>query len=107
MGGPHELAGAAGPATRPENGPGTTALLLGALAVPLAFVPVLYVVGAVPCAVVAVLRSRRARALVAEGRATNAASARWGLWLAALALVIAGLNLAVAVYLAVQVAGSS
>lgn len=93
------------PEARPENGAGTAALVLGIVSVPLALVPVLYLVGAVPCGVLAITRSRRARQLAAEGRATNAGSARWGAWLGILGLVLALANLALGAVFAIQVRG--
>jgi hypothetical protein len=101
VGGPGEAAGGA----RPENGAGTAALVLGILSIPLALVPVLYLVGAVPCGVLAITRSRRARLLAAEGRATNEEAARWGFWLGAVGLVTALANFALGAVLAVDVAG--
>jgi hypothetical protein len=79
--------------------------VLGILSIPLALVPVLYLVGAVPCGVLAITRSRRARLLAAEGRATNEEAARWGFWLGAVGLVTALANFALGAVLAVDVAG--
>jgi hypothetical protein len=93
------------PEARPQNGVGTAALVLGILSVPLAFVPVLYLVAAVPCGGAAVVLGRRARRLAAEGRATNEESARWGLWLGAVGLVLALANLALGAFFAVSTAG--
>ena len=97
--------GGAVPEARPENAAGTTALVLGILSIPLALVPVLYVIGAVPCGVLAILRSRRARVLAEEGRATNPEMARWGFWLGAVGLTIAVLNFTLGAVLAVSVQG--
>jgi hypothetical protein len=66
-------------------------VVLGLVAVPLALVPVLYLVGAVPCGVLALALGRRARQ-PAGGR-VGPDAARWGSWLGAAGLLVALVNL--------------
>jgi hypothetical protein len=72
----------------PKNGPGTAALTLGIIALCTFWVPVLYLIGAVPCAIIAIVQGSKGRKLAAAGWATNDGKAKAGIVCGIVALVL-------------------
>ncbi len=83
----------------PRNGPGTASLTLGIIALAIFWVPVLYLIGAVPCAIVAIVQGSKGRSLAGAGWATNPGRARAGMICGTIALVLCALNLVVGIWL--------
>ncbi len=83
----------------PRNGHGTASLTLGIIALAIFWVPVLYLIGAVPCAIVAIVQGSKGRSLAGAGWATNPGRARAGMICGTIALVLCALNLVVGIWL--------
>lgn len=86
-----------GPA--PKNGPGTAALTLGIIALCTFWVPLLYLVGAVPCAIIAIVQGSKGRKLAAAGWATNGGKAKAGVVCGIIALILCMLDFALGIWL--------
>ena len=89
-----------GPA--PKNGPGTAALTLGIIALCTFWVPFLYLITSVPCAIIAIVQGSKARRLAAAGWATNGGKAKAGVICAVIAIVLCVLNFLLGIWLSSQ-----
>lgn len=86
-----------GPA--PRNGPGTAALTLGIIALCTFWVPLLYLIGALPCAIIAIVQGSKGRKLAAAGWATNGGKAKAGVVCGVIALILCVLDFALGILL--------
>ena len=83
----------------PKNGPGTAALTLGIIAICIFWVPFLYLVTSIPCAIIAIVQGSKGRKLAAAGWATNGGKAKAGVVCGVVALVLCVLNFVFGIWL--------
>ena len=83
----------------PRNGAGAASLTLGVIALATFWIPILYLIGSVPCAIIAIVQGSKGRRLAASGWATNPGQARAGMVCGTIALILCGVSLAVGVWM--------